>query len=90
MTRLTHKKTFVTSREIWTLYCVMIVGALFWGVIWSLAARWVFRFNREAFVFLAVLSITASLCAGFTLYAGLRHLLAKAQGRVQDSDLDLP
>jgi hypothetical protein len=90
MTRQTHKKKFVTSREIWTLYCVMIVGALFWGGVWSTAAFWAFRFNREAFMFLAVLSITASLCAGFTLYAGMRHLLGKAQGRIQDSDLDLP
>lgn len=84
-----HKKKFVTSREIWTLYCLMIGSAFFWGGLWAMVAFMAFRFNREALMFLAVMAVTTGLCSGLTLYAGVRHLLGKVRNRVQDSDLEL-
>jgi hypothetical protein len=87
---MTHRKKFVTSREIWTVYSLMVGAAFFWGAILSVSAMFLFRFNLEALYFLAMLTIVTGLCAGTTTYVGMRQLLTTAGKRARNSDLDLP
>jgi hypothetical protein len=67
----------------------MILGSLFWGSFWSVLAWRLCRFNQQALLFLASVSITTALCLGFTLYFQVRMLVAEASRRVADRDLDL-
>jgi hypothetical protein len=87
---MAHRKKFVTSREIWTLYWLMLGAGVFWGGLLSWLAFLYFHFNREALFFLATLTITAGLCAGGTTYLGSRRLMERAAVRSRSSDLDLP
>lgn len=87
---MTHRKKFVTSREIWTVYSLMVGAAFFWGGLLSVSAMLMFRFNQEALYFLAMLTIVTGLCAGTTTYVGMRQLLVTAGKRARNSDLDLP
>jgi len=84
-----HAYHFVRNREFWTLYWTMIMGALFWGGFWSVLAWRFLHFNQQALLFLASISITSSLCLGFTLYFRLRVVIEEAARRLVDRDLDL-
>jgi hypothetical protein len=87
---IAHRKKFVTSGEIWTLYWLMLAAGFFWGAVWSYLAFLFFHFNREALFFLGMLTITTGVCAGMTTYVGSRRLLTRAHVRSRGSDLDLP
>lgn len=86
---MAHRKKFVTSGEIWTLYCLMLGAAVAWGVLWSFLAFVYFHFNREALFFLGFLTIMTGLATGMTTYVGTKRMLSRAEGRARNSDLDL-
>lgn len=67
----------------------MIGGAVFWGAFWAVTAWRYFKFNREALFFLGFLTTLSGICLGLTLYYRLRVIVARAEDRVHDRDLEI-